>query len=108
MQHQLQMPMLGYVNAKSLGGADFTSNGASSDRDLEPFRILRANLDFLAGDQPLRTIAVTSPLAEEGKSTVAAGLATAAALTGRRVLSRSAIYDARCSLIASTSPRAPG
>jgi polysaccharide biosynthesis transport protein len=86
VQHQLQIPMLGYVNAKSLGGADFTGNGASSDRDLEPFRILRANVEFLAGDQPLRTIAVTSPLAEEGKSTVAAGLATAAALTGKSVL----------------------
>jgi tyrosine-protein kinase len=86
VQHQLQMPMVGYVNAKSLGTADLTGNGRSPDRDLEPFRILRANVEFLVGDQPLRTIAVTSPLAEEGKSTVAAGLATAAALAGRRVL----------------------
>jgi capsular exopolysaccharide synthesis family protein len=86
VQHTLQMPILGYVNAESLGGAGLTGNGRSPDRDLEPFRILRANLEFLAGDQPLRTIAVTSPLAEEGKSTVAAGLATAAALRGRRVL----------------------
>ena len=86
VQHQLQMPMLGYVNADSLGRAGLTGNGTSPDRDLEPFRILRANMEFLVGDQPLRTIAVTSPLAEEGKSTVAAGLATAAALTGKRVL----------------------
>jgi polysaccharide biosynthesis transport protein len=86
IQHTLQMPMLGYVNAESLGGAGLTGNGRRPDRDLEPFRILRANVEFLAGDQPLRTIAVTSPLAEEGKSTVAAGLATAAALTGRDVL----------------------
>jgi capsular exopolysaccharide synthesis family protein len=86
VHNELQLPILGYVNAKSLGGADFTGNGASPDRDLEPFRILRANVEFLAGDQPLRTIAVTSPLAEEGKSTVAVGLATAAALTGKRVL----------------------
>ena len=86
VHHQLQIPILGYVNAKSLGDTDFTGNGRSPDRDLEPFRILRANVEFLAGDQPLRTIAVTSPLAEEGKSTVAAGLATAAALTGKRVL----------------------
>jgi succinoglycan biosynthesis transport protein ExoP len=86
VQHTLRMPMLGYVNAKSLGGAGLIGNGRSPDRNLEPFRILRANVEFLAGDQPLRTIAVTSPLAEEGKSTVAAGLATAAALTGKRVL----------------------
>jgi capsular exopolysaccharide synthesis family protein len=86
VQHELQIPMLGYVHAKSLGGAGFTSNGKSPDRDLESFRILRANVDFLVGDQPHRTIAVTSPLTEEGKSTVAAGLATAAALADRRVL----------------------
>src|SRR5215204_7668636 len=73
VQHTLQMPVLGYVDAESLGGAGLTGNGRA-DRNLEPFRILRANIEFLAGDQPLRTIAVTSPLAEEGKSTVAAGL----------------------------------
>jgi succinoglycan biosynthesis transport protein ExoP len=86
VQHTLQMPVLGYVSAASLGGTGFTGNGRRPDRDLEPFRILRANVEFLAGDQPIRTIAVTSPLAEEGKSTVAAGLATAAALAGRDVL----------------------
>jgi polysaccharide biosynthesis transport protein len=87
IQHQMQIPMLGYVDNESLGGAGFARNGeGSSDHGLEPFRILRANVEFLAGDQPLHTLAVTSPLAEEGKSTVAAGLATAAALADKRVL----------------------
>jgi tyrosine-protein kinase len=86
VQHELQIPMLGYVPVESLGGAGFTSNARSSDRDLEAFRILRANVDVLVGDQPRKTIAVTSPLPEEGKSTVAAGLATATALADRRVL----------------------
>ena len=86
VQHELQIPMLGYVHAKSLGVSGFTSNGQGPERDLESFRILRANVDFLGGDQPLKTIGVTSPLAEEGKSTVAVGLATAAALADRRVL----------------------
>jgi capsular exopolysaccharide synthesis family protein len=87
IQHQMQIPMLGYVDNESLGGAGFARNGeGSSDHGLEPFRILRANVEFLAGDRTLRTLAVTSPLAEEGKSTVAAGLATAAALGDKRVL----------------------
>jgi receptor protein-tyrosine kinase len=86
VQHELQIPMLGYVPADSLGGAGFTTNAKSSDRDLEAFRILRANVDVLVGDQPRKTIAVTSGLPEEGKSTVAAGLATASALADRRVL----------------------
>jgi polysaccharide biosynthesis transport protein len=86
VQRQLQIPMLGYVHAASLGGAGFTSNGKSPDRDQESFRILRANVDFLVRDQSHKTIAVTSALAEEGKSTVAAGLAKATALADRRVL----------------------
>jgi capsular exopolysaccharide synthesis family protein len=88
IQHQLQIPMLGYVDEASLGAVGSAGNGkgTGSDRGLEPFRILRANVEFLAGETPVKTLAVTSPLAEEGKSTVAAGLATAAALADKRVL----------------------
>jgi capsular exopolysaccharide synthesis family protein len=88
VQHQLQIPLLGFVQDDALGGVAFVHNGGEPDSDsaLEPFRILRSNVEFLSPDRPLRTLAVTSPLAEEGKSTVAAGLATAAALAGRRTL----------------------
>jgi succinoglycan biosynthesis transport protein ExoP len=87
VQHQLQIPMLGYVEQEALGGVGFARNGAgASDHGLEPFRILRSNIEFLAREHPLRTLAVTSPVAEEGKSTVAAGIATAAALADKRVL----------------------
>jgi capsular exopolysaccharide synthesis family protein len=88
VQHQLQIPLLGYVQDESLGGVGFVRNGdkADSQSALEPFRILRSNVEFLSPDRAIRTLAVTSPLAEEGKSTVAAGLATAATLAGRRVL----------------------
>jgi Mrp family chromosome partitioning ATPase/capsular polysaccharide biosynthesis protein len=89
VQLELQIPMLGYVEADSLGGVGFARNGTSgnaSDHSLEPFRILRSNVEFLSPDRPPKTLAVTSPVAEEGKSTVAAGLATAAALAGKRVL----------------------
>jgi capsular exopolysaccharide synthesis family protein len=87
IQHQLQMPMVGYVDDSALGGIGFARNGSKpSDHGLEPFRILRSNVEFLAADKPVRTLAVTSPVAEEGKSTVAAGLATAAAFADKRVL----------------------
>jgi polysaccharide biosynthesis transport protein len=87
IQHQLQMPMVGYVDDSALGGIGFARNGSKpSDHGLEPFRILRSNVEFLAADKRVRTLAVTSPVAEEGKSTVAAGLATAAALADKRVL----------------------
>jgi len=53
---------------------------------LEPFRILRSSLRFLENDQPIRVVLVTSAVPGEGKSTVAAGLARAAALAGQRVV----------------------
>jgi receptor protein-tyrosine kinase/non-specific protein-tyrosine kinase len=90
VQHELQIPMLGYVEDDALGGVGIARNGSKKNRGpehgLEPFRILRSNVDFLALDHPIKSLAVTSPVAEEGKSSVAAGLASAAALAGKRVL----------------------
>lgn len=88
IQHQLHVPMVGYVDAEALGGVGFTRNGMQQGTDpgIESFRILRSNVEFLAGEGAIRTVAVSSPVAEEGKSTVAAGLATASALAGKRVL----------------------
>jgi Mrp family chromosome partitioning ATPase len=88
IEHLLQVPIVGYVEADALGGAGVSNNGSmkAPHAGLEPFRILRSNVEFLAPDRPLRTVAVTSPVAEEGKSTVAAGFATASALAGKRVL----------------------
>jgi capsular exopolysaccharide synthesis family protein len=53
----------------------------------EQFRTLRGRIDALASQQPLRTIAVTSAVAGEGKTTAAVNLALVSAMSvGRRVL----------------------
>lgn len=52
----------------------------------EPFRMLRANLEFVSREQEARTIAVTSALEGEGKSTTAANLAVALARAGEHVV----------------------
>lgn len=57
-----------------------------NDRNAEPYRMLRTNLDFVNLEVQPRTIAVTSAVAGEGKSTTAANLAVSLARTGRRVL----------------------
>jgi capsular exopolysaccharide synthesis family protein len=46
----------------------------------EQFRTLRSRIDSLAADRPLRSIAITSPLAGEGKSTAAINLAIVTAM----------------------------
>jgi capsular exopolysaccharide synthesis family protein len=53
----------------------------------EQFRTLRGRIDALAAQQPLRTIAVTSSVGGEGKTTAAVNLALVSAMSvGRRVL----------------------
>jgi len=52
----------------------------------EAFRVLRTNLEFFNLDLQARTILVTSPMSNEGKSTTAANLAVAFARAGRHVL----------------------
>ncbi|NJN49117.1 MAG: polysaccharide biosynthesis tyrosine autokinase [Alkalinema sp. RL_2_19] len=50
------------------------------------YRMLQSNLKFLNPDRHIKSIAVTSSIAKEGKSTVAANLAAALAQMGHRVL----------------------
>ncbi len=52
----------------------------------EAFRTLYANLRFISPDTPIRSLVVSSPTANAGKTTVALYLAQAAAAAGQRVL----------------------
>jgi capsular exopolysaccharide synthesis family protein len=52
----------------------------------EAYRILRTNLEFANLERPLRTLLVTSPGPEEGKSAVLANLAVVLAQAGKRVI----------------------
>jgi succinoglycan biosynthesis transport protein ExoP len=56
------------------------------ESELEPFRILNNSLALLAPDHVVKTVLVTSAVPGEGKTTVAVGLARAAALSGSRVV----------------------
>jgi polysaccharide biosynthesis transport protein len=50
------------------------------------FQMLQANLKFTSSDTPHRVIAITSSVAEEGKSAVSANLAATLAHSGKQVL----------------------
>lgn len=88
IQHELGITALSRVAASAMGRAGVASNGRKkmTAEDLEAFRILHSNLDFLVPDGRLVSVAVTSPLSQEGKSTVAASLAFASAWVGRRTI----------------------
>lgn len=52
----------------------------------EAYRTLRTNLSFYSLDNPLHSLVVTSPAADEGKNTLIANLAVTMAQSGRRTL----------------------
>ena len=52
----------------------------------EAYRTLRTNLEFFSLDEPIRTLVVTSPGPNEGKSTVLANLAVTLAQGGKKVI----------------------
>jgi Mrp family chromosome partitioning ATPase/LPS O-antigen subunit length determinant protein (WzzB/FepE family) len=88
IQTQLKLPLLGHVRREAMGRGAVAKNGRGglSDVDLEAFRMMRRNLELLDPDTPLRSVAVTSALPEEGKSTVATTLAAMNVAAGRRTL----------------------
>jgi capsular exopolysaccharide synthesis family protein len=80
----LELPILGVVEKGGLGktpAAD--SKNAPS---ISAFRMLRTNVRFLSPGSPPRAVLVTSSMSEEGKTTVAMGLALSSAAAGFNTL----------------------
>ena len=69
-------------------GRTVVANGrkALDAAELEGFRILRTNVEFLDVDATPKFVLVTSALPEEGKSTVSTALACAYASAGKRTM----------------------
>jgi succinoglycan biosynthesis transport protein ExoP len=88
IQTELNFPLLGHVRHQAMGQVVRSDNGHNErfSEDGEGFRMLRRNLEFLSIDTPMHSVLVTSPLPEEGKSTVAASLACASVMAGKRTL----------------------
>jgi len=83
----LGIPVIGFV-AKANSYTEGIPLAAREPRApiAEAFRGLRSNIQFSAVDHPIKTLLVTSPGPEEGKSTISANLAVVMAHEGRKVL----------------------
>lgn len=84
-----ELPVLGLIPSiawKRKDEAVVVSMAAPRSPASEAYRTLRTSVQFLGLDSPIRLIQITSPSAEEGKSTTLTNLAVALARTGRKVL----------------------
>lgn len=79
------LPLLGVVAHDNEARKRVLSALDSTAAQSEGYRTIRANLQFVSVDNPVRAFVVTSAVAGDGKSTVACNLALALAQTGRRV-----------------------
>jgi capsular exopolysaccharide synthesis family protein len=87
IREALRFPLVGHVRDDVLGRSVISSNGhALTAPELDAFRIIKTNVEYLDVDHPIKTLAVTSAVPDEGKSTVSSALAAAFALSGRRAL----------------------
>lgn len=100
-QRESMAESLQYVGANIRAEAYSSTNSSASgavpyERDFdhayandpfsEAFRSLYTNLRLISSDNPIRSVAISSVMPSEGKSTVALHLAEAAAAMGQRVL----------------------
>lgn len=84
------LPVLGLIPVASAWKAKDPPQTVSlikpSSLPAEAYRTLRTSVQFQALDKPLKTIQITSPSAEEGKTTTLANLGVALARAGQRVV----------------------
>lgn len=85
LEQAVLAPSLGTIPMGSIQkGIEVLSKPSSNTA--EAYRTLRTNLQYLNFDKSLKSIAITSPSAGEGKTTVASNLATTLAKAGNRVI----------------------
>jgi Mrp family chromosome partitioning ATPase/capsular polysaccharide biosynthesis protein len=86
IERELGLPILGLLAEGGLGRAPVGGRRLFRDEDVEALRILRSKLLLMDVDNPVKTVLITSATTEEGKSTVAVGLAAAFARAGKKTL----------------------
>jgi len=85
VSRQLGLPVLGVIARHQIENGSPVVNYQPRSPVSEAFRSLRTNIQFASVDIPLRTLLVTSPSPQDGKSTVAVNLGASLAQSGYKV-----------------------
>jgi capsular exopolysaccharide synthesis family protein len=86
-QELLDLSLVGVVPETAMGGVPMGGEAvAEQAAAMDMFRMIRTSISYLNVDESPRLVLVTSPVPEEGKTTVSIGVALAAAASGRRTL----------------------
>jgi capsular exopolysaccharide synthesis family protein len=84
----LDLPVLGLIAHIDVGAEEELLISATDPRSpiAEAFRSLRTNIQYAGVDRPIKTLLITSPSPEDGKSTVASNLGVVIAQNARQVV----------------------
>lgn len=85
IQRLTSVPLVGMLAHSSKNGS-LVIKEKSRSVEAEMFRLLRANLSYIAPGEDLRKLLITSSVSGEGKSYIALNLGVTQALTGKKVL----------------------
>ena len=80
------VPVLGIITRYKSNGSPLVTIKQPRAPVSEAFRSLRTNLEFASVDSPIRSILVTSPSPQDGKTTITANLACVIAQSKRNVV----------------------
>ncbi len=80
------IPVLGMISKFNSNKSAIITQSQPRSPDAEAFRGLRTNLQFSNIDSPIKTLLITSPSPADGKSTIAANLATVIAQNEQDVI----------------------
>ena len=85
LERATTVPMVGVI-AQSRKKARLVVHENSRSMSAETFRMLRANLSYIASGKEMKTVLVTSGISGEGKSFISLNLGVVQALAGKRVI----------------------
>lgn len=86
ISRQLGVPILGIIATHESEAEGLVTANQPRTPVAEAFRALRTNIQYASVDRPLKTLLVTSPSPEDGKSTITANLGVVLAQGGRKVV----------------------